>query len=79
MVLEGNELEGKISDVGGYVIDIDAKGFFKMEAKAGKASELEAGAYIKGDVLSLIGKLVANSENKVDDKLFEMLKAALGR
>lgn len=78
-MLEGNELEGKISDVGGYVIDIDAKGFFKMEAKAGKADELEAGAFIKGDILALVGKLVANSQNTVDDKLFEMLKAALGR
>lgn len=78
-MLEGNELEGKLGEVGGYIIDIDDKGFFKAEAKAGKEGDLEAGAYIKGDVLALLRKLSAQTGNTVDDKLVEMVAGALGR
>ncbi len=78
-VLVGNEFEGKIGEVGSYVVDMDAKGFFKAELSAGADGALQAGAYLKGDLLMLLEKAAANTENKVDDAMVSMIRSALGR
>lgn len=79
-MLEGKEVEGKIGEAGVYSVDVDAKGFFEVKAGAGgPEAGLEAGAYLKGDVVLLLKKLAANTENKVDDAMVSMIAGALGR
>jgi hypothetical protein len=67
MILEGNEVEGKIGAVGGYSVDVDDKGVVvaKVEVKVDLVAELE--------------KLAKKSDSQIDDKIIGLVKAALGR
>lgn len=67
MVLEGKELEGKIGEIGGYSVDVNADGV------------LEVGVSVKIDLLAEVEKLAAKSGTKVDDAVVDFLKKLLGK
>ena len=78
MALEGNEVEGKLGAGGGYVVDVDAKGMVKAEVNYSEGA-LKGGAFVELDLLDLLEKAAAKSENTLDDAAVKMIKSALGR
>lgn len=67
MVLEGNEVEGKIGEVGSYKVDVNDKGI------------VEIAVGVKVDLIAELEKLALKSDNQIDDKIVSIVKAALGR
>jgi hypothetical protein len=64
-MLEGKELEGKIGEYGQYSVDAHADGI------------VEASIGLRLDVIAELRKLAAKTSNKLDDKLVDMVEAAL--
>jgi hypothetical protein len=64
-MLEGKELEGKIGEYGQYSVDVKADGI------------VEASVGIRLDVIAELRKLAAKTSNKLDDKIVDMVEAAL--
>ncbi len=61
------ELEGKIGSVGTYSVDVTSKGIVK------------ATVGVEVDLVAELEKLALKSDNKIDDAIVNMVKAALGR
>lgn len=78
MALEGNEVEGKIGSGGGYIVDVDAKGMVKAELTYAEGS-VKGGAFVELDLVDLLEKAAAKTENTIDDAAVKMIKSALGR
>ena len=72
------EVEGKIGSGGSYSLDVQGNGICKAEMTYSEGA-LKGGASIEFDVVVVLEKLAAKSENKIDDSLVAMIKAALGR
>ncbi len=66
-MLDGKEVDGKIGEYGSYFVDADDKGV------------VEVGVSAKFDVVAELEKLALKSDNKIDDKIVALVKAALGR
>lgn len=77
-MLEGNELEKKIGTGGLFIIDASADGTVKAQADYSEGA-FAGSLVLKFDLLDVIAAFVAKSDNKIDDALFGMIKAALGR
>lgn len=78
MVMEGNELEGKIGDAGSYVVDVDAKGMVKATASYG-VSGIKGGAFMELDLISMLEAAAKHTSNTLDDSAIMMIKGWLGR
>lgn len=78
MVLDGNELEGKIGSGGAYTLDVKPDGTFRAEAKYGEGA-VKGGAFVECDILEVLKAFAASTENKIDDSMVDMIKGALGR
>lgn len=79
-MLEGKEAEGKIGSVGGWFVDVDAKGMVKIQLDAGdEAKGIKGGAFIEADVVKLLELAASKSEAKWDDAAIAQIKLLLGR
>lgn len=80
-MLEGPEAQGKIGDVGEYVVDVDSKG--KVVVSAGVAkdlqhSKLKISAVLELDIFKLLEELAKKTETQLDDKALATIKLLLG-
>lgn len=66
-MLDGNELEGSIGNIGNYKVDVQPDG------------HIEVSVGIKVDILNEIEKLAAKTGTKIDDSVVEFLKKLMGR
>lgn len=66
-MFEGKEIEGKIGDIGDYLLDVDDKGF------------VTAAVGVKIDLIAQLEKIAAKTNNKIDDTVLAYLKKFLGR
>lgn len=67
MALEGNEVEGKVGEFGGYAVDISDKGILK------------ASMSVEIDLLAELEKLALKSNTKLDDSFIAVVKQIMGR
>ncbi len=77
-MLEGNEIEKSVGSGGKAVVDVSGQGIVtaKIEWQEGT---VKAGMSIEWDMIAELQKLVARTDNKIDDQLLGMIKLALGR
>lgn len=77
-MLDGNEVEQPIGKSGKAIVDVSPFGVAKAEITWSEGGT-KAGAFIEVDVVEILEKLAAKTDNKVDDALVGMVKSALGR
>lgn len=77
-ILEGKEVEQKLGDKGLLVVDVTDKGIVHVSMSYVDGG-LEAGSFVKLDLVSMLEMLVSKTDNNVDDALVASVKAALGR
>ena len=80
-MLEGNEVEKKIGEVGTLVIDVTDKGVATVSIEVAKEAEGVKGkvsASVEVSAVTLIEKLVAATKTKVDDAIVGQIKLLLG-
>lgn len=77
-MLEGVEVTKPIGSGGLAIVDVTPQGIARAEANWSEGG-VKAGAFVEVDVIAILEKLVAKSENKFDDAMFAMVKGALGR
>lgn len=80
-MLEGNEVEKKIGEVGTLVIDVTDKGVATVSIEVAKEAEGVKGkvsASVEVSAVTLIEKLVAATKTKVDDAIVAQIKLLLG-
>jgi hypothetical protein len=78
-MLDGNEIQKSFGAGGSMIVDVDAKGVARAEAKWDEGSGLKAGAFVEVDILDILKMLAAKTDNKIDDALVGMIASALGR
>ena len=72
------EVSGAIGSGGSYSLDVQGNGMCVAQASYSEGA-LKAGMNIEFDVVVVMEKLAQKSDNKIDDSLVAMIKAALGR
>lgn len=77
-MLDGNEVEKAIGKSGLAIVDVNAQGIARAEANWAEGG-VKAGAFVEVDVVEILEKLAAKSDNKIDDAIVGMIKSALGR
>lgn len=80
-VLEGNELEGKIGEVGNYVLDVDAQGKVKFSAVIEKDfgyAKVSSVTGVESDVFKIAEEIAKKTATPWDDKAVAGLKSLLG-
>lgn len=78
MVMEGNELEKQFGKSGAVVLDVNASGIATAKIDWAEGGT-KAGIFVEVDVMSILEKLAASTDNKIDDAMVSMIKGALGR
>lgn len=78
MVMEGNELEKQFGKSGAIVLDVSSSGIATAKIDWAEGGT-KAGVFVEVDVMSILEKLAANTDNKIDDAMVGMVKSALGR
>lgn len=79
--LEGNELEGKIGDVGSYIVDIDDKGKVVVSVKIEKdmgLGKINATVAVETDIFKIAEQLAAKTATPWDDAAVKALEKLLG-
>lgn len=80
-MLEGNELDGKIGDMGAYALDVDAQGVVKVSANIDKdfgPAKVGLVSTIETNIFKLAELITKKTETQWDDKALEGLKGLLG-
>lgn len=72
------EMEGKIGQDGTYSVDVDAKGIVIAQADYGMEG-VKGSFLFKVDLIKMLETLCKRTDNKIDDGIVSMVKAALGR
>ena len=80
-MLEGKELEGKISDFGDYFIDADKSGKVVISLSAKKQIDdhtlVSSENKVETDIFKILEKIAAKTETTLDDKAISGIKAIL--
>lgn len=79
--LEGNELEGKIGDVGSYAVDVDDKGKVKVTLTIDKdmgLGKVSASVIVETDLFKIAEQLAAKTATPWDDEAIKALEKLLG-
>lgn len=80
-MLEGNELEGKIADVGSYAVDVDSKGEVKVSLVVDKDFgnvKVSSTTSVGTNIFKLAEEIAKKTETQWDDKAIAGLKSLLG-
>ena len=77
-MLDGNEVEQPIGKSGKAVVDVSPFGVVKASINWSEGG-VTAGASVEVDVVDILEKLAAKSDNKIDDAIVAVVKNALGR
>lgn len=80
-MLEGNELEGKIGDVGSYALDVDDKGSVKFTATVSKDfgyATVESSNSLSSNIFSIAEEIAKKTSATWDDSVVASLKSLLG-
>ena len=81
MSLEGNELEGKIGDVGSYALDVNDKGEVSFSAKVEKDfgyAKVSSVNSVSTNIVSIAEEIVKKTSATWDDAAVAALKELLG-
>jgi hypothetical protein len=80
-MLEGNELEGKIGDVGSYSLDVDDKGNVKFTATVNKDlgyAKASSATSVEANIFNLAEEIAKKTNVIWDDTAIAALKKLLG-
>lgn len=80
-MLEGNELEGKIGDVGSYTLDVDSQGKVKFAAMIEKDfgyAKVSSQNAVESDIFKIAEEIAKKTSTQWDDKAIAGLKSLLG-
>lgn len=80
-MLEGNELAGKIGDVGNYTLDVDAQGKVKFAAVIEKDfgyAKVSSNNAVESDIFKIAEEIAKKTSTQWDDKAIAGLKSLLG-
>jgi len=80
-LLEGKEIVGTIGDVGGYYVDVDAKGKIVISASINKDlghSKISNETSIETDIFRLAEEIAKKTSTTLDDKGIALIKGVLG-
>lgn len=79
-MLEGKEVVQKFGEKGELSVDVTPDGFAEVKMSYNeKDYGVETGSFAKLDVIILLQKLAAKTENTLDDKLVAEVAKRLGR
>ncbi len=80
-MLDGNELEGKISDVGSYAVDVDAKGNLKISLTVEKdfgSGKVSSVTSLEASIFKIAEQIAKKTLTDWDDKAISVLEELLG-
>jgi len=81
MVLEGNEMEGKIGDVGSYLVDVNDKGEIIFSAVIQKDfgyAKVSSVNSVSANIIHLAEQVAKKTSATWDDVAVETIKKILG-
>lgn len=78
MALEGNEVEGKLGNAGGYKVDVKDDGTARVELDA-SGSGVKGGLFLDLDIVEILKAAAAKTSNGVDDAIVGTIAKAFGR
>lgn len=73
------ELEGKIGEAGSYAVDVMPSGLVRIDLAAQAGSGIKGGAFVELPLVAIMEAAAAKSDNKVDDVLVGLVKAAFAQ
>lgn len=73
------EIEGQIGSAGSYAVDVQANGLVRIDLAAAAGSGIKGGAFVEIPLVAIIEVAAAKSDNKIDDAVVALVKAAFAQ